>query len=96
MPLTFGILRILSDPHAVVDDAAEMFDEVPVVVGGDRPDGLVDEDIDARVGSAAGAGRQRDRGAGEREADEIPPIHRVVIIAPTGRPAVSRPRAYDP
>ena len=45
-----GDLRLLADPDAVVDDAAEMLDEVSVQIGRHRADAFVDQDLDARIG----------------------------------------------
>ena len=50
MPPVFGNLRFLADPDAVVDDAAEVLDEMPVEIRRDRSDRLVEEDVDARIG----------------------------------------------
>jgi len=40
--------RVLSDPDAVVDDAADVLGEVPVQFRPDRPDALAGEDLDRR------------------------------------------------
>ena len=69
---------MLADPDAVVDDAAEVLDEVAVEISGDRADALVQQHVDARVGGARAARRQRRCCAGEGEADEIAAIHRGV------------------
>ncbi len=69
MPLTFGILRLLADPHAVVDHAAEMLDEVAVDLGRDGGDGLTGKYLDVgvslcRLSQETGAA-QSERGGGK-------------------------------
>ena len=59
-----------ADPDAVVDDSAEVLDEVGVDLGGDGGDGLSGEDLDGGVGVRAGLGEEGgvaegDRGGGE-------------------------------
>src|SRR4029453_15826865 len=57
-----GDLGVLPDPDAVVDDAAEVFDEVAAEVWSDAADGLIEEDVQPRVDSAGRAGgRLRER-----------------------------------
>ena len=58
-----GDLRLLADPDAVVDDAAEVFDEVAVEVGGDAADRFIEQDVEPRLGGLRGgaAGRLRER-----------------------------------
>jgi hypothetical protein len=44
-----GNLRVLADPDAVVDDAAEVFDEVTAEVGCDAADRFVEKDVQPPV-----------------------------------------------
>jgi hypothetical protein len=65
-----GDLGVFADPDAVVDDAAEMLDEVGVELGGDDADGLIWKDFNVGVGFGGRGGekasvRQNDAGGGE-------------------------------
>jgi hypothetical protein len=66
-----GDARAFSHPHAVVDDAAKMLDEMTVEIGRDRRNRLVQKDVDACGDSARCPGgrrlhQRRQAGAGER------------------------------
>ena len=64
-----GDLRVLANPDAVVDDSAEMLDEVTVDLRRDGADGLGGEDLDVRV-DLRGLREQRRRTESERGGGE--------------------------
>ena len=71
-----GDLRLLADPDAVVDDAAEMLDEVSVEIGRHRTDAFVEQDLDARIGRVYAAGREHDARSGRRgQVEEVSTRH---------------------
>ena len=55
---------LIAHPEAVVDDGADVFDEVAVDFGRDDGAGFVKKDFDARIG---GAGLAREEGLGSEE-----------------------------
>jgi hypothetical protein len=65
--------RALADPHAVVDYAAQVLDEVAVHVRVDCADWLADQHLYLRAHALPPARRQRREAAGYRAADELPP-----------------------
>ena len=61
-----GDFRSFADPDAVVDDAAELLDEVRVDFGGDGAEGLRGDDVDGGVGGAGDGLGGRVAGQGGR------------------------------
>ena len=61
-PAGVGYPRTLTNPHAVVHDAAKVFDEVPVVIGSYRPDRLANQHVNPRVSGPRGSRRERQPG----------------------------------
>ncbi len=81
--------RVLADPDAVVDDAAEVFGEVAVDVAVDGADLFADEDFDARVGGARGtreagarARREQTGTGGDRAADKFTSLFFIIYTLP--------------
>ena len=70
-------LRALADPDAVVDDAAEVLGEVPLDLWRDAADGLVQQNVDARVGRGTRARRQQQPRTSHRAGgDELASVYR--------------------
>jgi hypothetical protein len=88
-------LRALADPDPVVDDAAQVLDEVAVDLGRDAGDGLPGEHLDPRVRGRAGArGQEGGRARGQARAQELTTIGRIHGAEPyPGGPRASSPAA---
>ena len=87
-----GDPRLAADPDAVVDDAAEVLDEVAVDVGADRRPGRRGIDFDLGVGGEPRA-RNRERADPRRRGpEEASPVRNHGISCSECCPGVYRPR----